>query len=135
LILTESQLRDFAARYTNAWCSHIPENVASFFSTDGTLKVNEASPAVGRTAICAVAGSFMSAFPDLHLKMDNLVIKDDRAIYHWTFSGGNSGPGGTGHKVLFSGFESWKFTPDGLIAESLGHFDEAQYQHQLNHGI
>ena len=129
------QLRDFAERYSKAWTSHVPDNVAACFSEDGSLKVNEAPPAVGRAAISGVARSFMADFPDLHLKMDNLVLKDGRVIYHWTFSGRNSGSGGTGHHVLFRGLESWSFGPDGLIAESLGHFDETQYQHQLAHGI
>jgi hypothetical protein len=26
----------------------------------------------------------------------------------------------------------WRFGPDGLIAESIGHFDTADYQRQLN---
>ena len=44
------------------------------------------------------------------------------------------GPGGTGASVRISGFEEWRFAPDGLIAESLGHFDESSYQRQLNAG-
>jgi hypothetical protein len=44
----------------------------------------------------------------------------------------NTGPGGTGNAVCISGFEEWTFGPDGLIAASRGHFDEAEYQHQLH---
>jgi hypothetical protein len=32
-------------------------------------------------------------------------------------------------------FEEWTFSPDGLIAQSFGHFDEALYAHQLRHGL
>lgn len=39
--------------------------------------------------------------------------------YHWTLEGTNTGPGGTGHKVRISGYEEWKFGPDGLIEDSL----------------
>ena len=59
------ELRDFAARYTAAWCSHNPESVAAFFSQGGSLRVNDDPPAVGRNAVAEVAHSFMSAFPDL----------------------------------------------------------------------
>ena len=31
--------------------------------------------------------------------------------------------------------EDWRLGVDGLIAESLGHFDEASYQSQLQHGV
>ena len=76
----------------------------------------------------------MTAFPDLKLTMDDLIIQG-RAVYHWTFAGTNTGPGGTGQRVLFSGYEIWEIGADGLIAESRGHFDEASYQRQLIHGI
>jgi hypothetical protein len=76
----------------------------------------------------------MTAFPVLVLTMDDVRIEGDRAVYHWTFAGTNTGPGGTGHRVLFSGFEEWEIGADGLIAGSLGHFDEADYRRQLEHG-
>lgn len=76
----------------------------------------------------------MTAFPDIVVKMDRLVVNGAKTEYHWTLTGTNTGPGGTGSFVRFSGFEEWRFGPDGLIAESLGHFDESDYQHQLNAG-
>jgi hypothetical protein len=64
--------------------------------------------------------------------MDRLIPKGGRVEYHWTLAGTNTGPGGTGRRVLFSGFEDWQFGEDGLIAESLGHFDADDYQRQLS---
>lgn len=130
-----AKLRDFAARYTAAWCSQDPASVAAFYSPDGSLRVNNDPPAVGRNAIAEVARGFMTAFPDLVLLMDDLVIQGDRAEYHWTFIGTNTGPGGTGHRVRFSGFELWKIGEDGLVAESQGQFDSADYQRQLERGV
>jgi predicted ester cyclase len=77
----------------------------------------------------------MTAFPDLQLLLDDILMQGDRAVYHWTFIGTNTGPGGSGHGVRFSGFEVWKFGEDGLIAESQGHFDAAAYQRQLGRGV
>jgi uncharacterized protein (TIGR02246 family) len=128
------QLRDFGARYTAAWCSQDAASVAAFFSAEGSLTINGGIPAVGRDAIREVVQGFIVAFPDLVLTMDDVVVDGDRAAYHWTFTGTNTGPGGTGQKVLFSGFEEWEFGEDGLIASSLGHFDEADYQRQLERG-
>jgi uncharacterized protein (TIGR02246 family) len=126
-------LRDFANRYTAAWCSRKAGRVAGFFAANGSLSVNGVV-AAGRSAIAEVAQGFMSAFPDLELLMDDVRIEGERAQYHWTFIGTNTGPGGTGKRVRFSGLEEWKIGEDGLIEESKGQFDVADYQRQLEHG-
>ena len=66
--------------------------------------------------------------------MDDLYDHEDRAVYCWTLSGTNSGPGGTGNRVDISGFEVWQLGADGLIANSRGYFDSAAYNRQLEHG-
>lgn len=127
-------LRAFAEGYTAAWCSQDAARVAAFFSPSGSLAINGGAPAVGRSAIIKVAQGFMTAFPDLEITMDDLVDKEETVIYHWTLSGANTGPGGTGKRVRISGSEEWRIGGDGLVAESLGHFDSAEYQRQLEHG-
>jgi hypothetical protein len=130
-----TNLLDFARRYTAAWCSHDAAGVASFYSSSGSLCINGGVPAVGRNAIAEAAQGFMTAFPDLQVLMDKVLIQEQNAAYHWTLLGTNTGSGGTGQRVHISGFEVWKIGDDGLIAESLGNFDEKAYQHQLEHGI
>jgi len=130
-----AQLNNFAARYTAAWCSQHPESVAACYSPSGSLTVNGGTPAVGRKAIAAVAQSFMSAFPDMRVAMDKLLVKGDCTEYHWTLTGANTGPGGSGHRVRISGYELWQIGANGLIASSLGHFDAAEYQRQLAQGV
>jgi hypothetical protein len=109
--------------------------VASFFSPGGWLRVNDDPPAVGRDAITQVAQSSMSAFPDLSVTMDDLLIRADVFEYHWTLVGTNTGPGGTGRRVRISGFEKWRMDPSGLIASSQGQFDAAEYRRQLEQGM
>lgn len=123
-----------AERYTAAWNSRIPANVAGFFAAGGVLYVNGA-PAAGRAAIEGVARDFMTAFPDLALSMDDLEFAAGTVKYRWTFAGTNTGPGGTGNAVRFSGYEQWTLGSDGLIAESRGHFDNDEYQRQLQQGV
>jgi len=130
-----AELRDFAARYTAAWCSQDAASVAASYSPAGSLTINDGAPAVGRDAITEAAQGFMTAFPDLLVIMDDVLAEGDRLEYHWTLTGTNSGPGSTGHRVSISGFESWQMGADGLIATSLGHFDSAEYQRQLEHGV
>jgi predicted ester cyclase len=129
------KLRDFALRYTAAWCSQNPSSVAALYSHDGSLTVNDDPPAVGRDAITEVAQSFMTAFPDLCVVVDDLVLQGDQAEYYWTLTGTNTGPGGTGHRVRVSGIEKWRLGSNGLIASSQGHFDAAEYRRQLEQGV
>ena len=132
--MDEAELREFATEYTAAWCSQDAANVASFFAANGSLKINDAAPNVGRTAITAAAQGFMRALPDMVLEMDDLRLDDREVTYHWTLTGTNTGPGSTGNAVRISGYEEWTFDAEGLIAQSLGHFDEAEYQRQLEEG-
>ena len=48
-----ARLRDFATRYTAAWCSQHAASVAAHFAADGTLTINGGTPSVGRAAIAA----------------------------------------------------------------------------------
>ena len=130
-----TQLRSFAERYTAAWNSQQAARVAAFYSPHGSLRVNADAPAVGRDAITKVAQGFMTAFPDMKLFMDGLSEQGDRFVYRWTLAGTNTGPGGAGKCVRISGFEEWSIGADGLIAESQGHFDSAEYQRQLERGV
>ncbi len=128
-------MRAFAQRYANAWCSQHPEHVAAFFAADGSLSVNDGPPAVGRAAIAEVARGFMTAFPDMEVTSDHLVVEARGTIFHWTLTGTNTGPGGTGMPVRISGYEVWRLGPDGLIVASKGNYDTTEYDRQLQHGV
>jgi hypothetical protein len=132
--MDSSTLNEFATRYTAAWCSQHPATVASFFEEQGSLRINDGTPAIGRSAITDAVQSFMTAFPDIVVNMDRVLVNGATIEYHWTLTGTNTGPGGTGRFVRISGFEEWRFGRDGLIAESLGHFDESDYQRQIDAG-
>jgi hypothetical protein len=126
-----SDLRDFARRYTDAWCSQNPSRVASCYAEHGALTINGGTPAVGRTAIAEAAREFMNAFPDMVVTMDRLEADAGQTEYHWTLTGTNTGPGGSGRSVRISGYEEWLLGPDGLIVDSQGHFDQTEYNRQL----
>jgi uncharacterized protein (TIGR02246 family) len=129
-----AQVTAFAKRYAEAWCSQNPESVAAFFAENGSLSVNDGPPARGRAAIAEEARGFMTTFPDMIVTMDNVTRDSDGTRFHWTLIGTNSGPGGTGKRVRISGYELWRIDNDGLIGESKGHFDSAEYERQLKEG-
>jgi len=125
------ELSNFAQRYAKAWCSQNPESAAAFFAENGSISINNGPPAIGRAAIAKEAQAFMTTFPDMVVTFDKLEPRGDRTAFHWTLTGTNNGPGGTGNKVRISGHELWKIDNDGLIAESKGHFDATDYEKQL----
>jgi predicted ester cyclase len=135
-------LTEFANRYAKAWCSQNPDSVAAFYAENGSLSVNDGPPAVGRAAIAEEARGFMRTFPDMVVTMDDVTHESPDggrsscdAVFHWTLTGTNTGPEGTGKRVRISGYELWKIDNDGLIGESKGHFDSAEYERQLKHGV
>lgn len=122
---------EFGQKYTAAWNSKQPEKMAAFYAEDGTLTVNNGTPAVGRKQLAETAQSYMEAFPDMVLTMDSLTAEKETYRYYWTFKGTNTGPGGTGNKVDFSGFEEWSMNAEGLVQKSIGTYDAEDYQKQL----
>ncbi len=118
-----------------AWCSQDPEKVAAFFAERGSISINNGPAAVGRAAIAREAQAFMTTFPDMIVTFDKLELQPNAAAFHWTLTGTNTGPGGTGKRVRISGYELWQIDNDGLIGESKGHFDSAEYERQLKHGV
>jgi hypothetical protein len=130
--VTTDELNRFAERYAKAWCSQNPESVAAFFAECGSISINNGPPAVGRAAIAREAQAFMTTFPDMIVTFDKLEPRPNGTAFHWTLTGTNTGSGGTGkQRVRISGYELWQIGDDGLIAQSEGHFDSAEYERQL----
>ena len=121
------ELTKFAQLYAEAWCSQDPEKVAAFYAKSGSISVN-GGPSV---PIAEVARGFMRDFPDMAVTFDKLKNTPTGTEFHWTFTGTNIGPGGKGNRVRISGYELWQINSDGLIGDSKGHFDAAEYERQL----
>ena len=126
------RLTDMATRYAAAWSSQDPAALASFYAADGVLTVNDGTPAVGRAAIEATARAFMTAFPDMVVRLERLETEGDTVVFRWHWTGTNTGPGGTGNPVDIHGYEEWTLNDDRQIVQSLGHYDDAEYQRQVN---
>src|SRR5260370_29380575 len=101
-------LTEFAKRYAKAWCSQNPEKVAAFFAENGSISINNGPPAVGRAAIAEEAQAVMRTFPDMVVTMDDVSHHSDETEIHWTLTGTNTRPGGTGKRLLISGYGLWK---------------------------
>jgi nuclear transport factor 2 (NTF2) superfamily protein len=123
------QIEQLARTYTEAWCSRDPARVAAHYVPGGTISINGGDAA----GISEVAEAFIAAFPDIEVFMDGLILREDGVVeYRWIFAGTSAE---TGKAVRIPGFEEWTIAPDGLIADSRGHYDQAEYDRQLQHGL
>ena len=73
----------------------------------------------------------MAGFPDMVVELVSVKFEGDTARFDWRWTGTNRGPGGTGRAVDMTGYEVWSFGPNGLIARSQGHLDQAEYDRQM----
>ncbi len=132
--ISQSEAEALGRKYTQAWCSHDPNAVASFYAADGRIVINDGEPCVGRSAVAEMAQGFFNGFPDLIVRMDSIRTSGTYCVFQWTLEGTNSGPDGTGNRVEVSGWEYWRLTDDGLVADSKGHFNAAEFERQLAGG-
>jgi hypothetical protein len=90
--------------------------VAAFFSEGGSLRINNGAASVGRPAVNAAAQAFMTAFPDMVVTMDGVELQGQ--------------PRHLSLDMDWDQYRSRRFGADDLLAESKGHFDEAEYARQ-----
>jgi hypothetical protein len=128
-----AELTKFAMRYAKAWCSQNSQSVAAFFAERGSISINNGPAAVGRAAIAKEAQAFMTTFPDMIVTMDKVAHDEEGTKFHWTLTGTNTGPSGTGKRVCISGTRrspkgtkpgssrlSWRFFPTRRMRFSNG---------------
>jgi len=127
-----TDLTEFGVRYASAWSSQDPIAFASFYAENASFQINDGDASIGRDAIAETARSFMASFPDMVVRLIELRQTKDHIEFHWHWTGTNTGPGGTGNAVNLIGYEQWTLDEDGLILESHGNMDDAEYQRQLN---
>jgi predicted ester cyclase len=129
------RIHTLAERQTAAWDNHDAVTLSNNYSETGWIIINGGTPWAGRAGLVTMASSYMEAFPDLGMTMVDIHIAGDRAVWSWHLTGTNTGSGGTGQTVSFSGYEVWQIDNDGLIAESYGYYDSVAYMKQVEHGV
>lgn len=124
-------LREMAQRYAEAWSSHDPEAVASFYAEDGRIVINRGEAIVGRAAVAEMAQGFYAEFPDIVVRLDGLRRSGSDAVFLWTLEGTHSE---TGNRVEVSGWEAWELNDALEVASSRGYFDAEDYDRQVAGG-
>ena len=93
---------------------------------------------IGIEAIKEYVTYMRTAFPDLNVTLDELIIAEDHSIGRWMITGTNTGPMGdsppTGKKVKYSGIEVARIV-DGKLVESWVYYNQAALFIQLGYTI
>ncbi len=103
--LKSADLKSMAERYAEAWSSHSPEAVASYYAPDGQISINRGDTLKGQEAIVEMAAGFYAEFPDLIVHCDELRTAGNHAIFAWTLEGHHAE---TKNYVKVAGWEEWE---------------------------
>ena len=125
-------VHDMAKRYAEAWSSHSPDAVTSFYEPEGRIAINDGDGLSGRAAIAEMAQGFFDAFPNLVVHLDEIRVAGHNAVFLWTLEGTHFE---TKNFVKVSGWEEWRLSDSLLVAESLGRFDAVEYDRQIAEGL
>lgn len=82
-----------------------------------------------------VVTAFRTAYPDLHVTIDEGYYVQDHAFYSWTFTGTNTGTGPqppTGKSVKISGMSAVRYE-GGKIADEALYYDQLDFSQQLGY--
>ncbi len=113
--------------------------VDSFMAEPFTRRVNNVTTASNRKELAANMQVYITAFPDLHLTIDDVVATEDHVILNWTITGTNTGIFGeiqaTGKKVKVSGITRMDFNELGKIVYEDVFFNELSLLQQLGHRL
>ena len=113
-VMTPDEVRACILRHVEKYGSHDATALAADHATDGAVESPRAGTCRGRPAIEQVYRSWFSAFPDLKLTVETLLVENDRAAVFCrvaaTHHGRFLGVQGTGKAVEFPMvyLQTWK---------------------------
>jgi steroid delta-isomerase-like uncharacterized protein len=86
------EMTDLVQRLVDAWNSHDVERVMALYAPDYHEEdVGQPGPSRGLDSVRRSVRRYMTAFPDLHLTVDDLLVQGNRASFLWTLSGTHRG--------------------------------------------
>jgi len=125
---SQNDLNELATRYTEAWNSKVPANVANCHVANSSIIINRGEPSVGHSGLTEMAAGFHADVPDLVLQNDGIRAAGSHVVFMWTFTGHHAE---TGNPLDVSGWEEWELNDDMRITSSLGWFDGEDYDRQV----
>lgn len=121
--MIQDSLTNFGKRYAAAWSSKNPNDLASFYTTDGILLDGDGISVTGRDSIAYISKIFHDEIPDIVVSLDSMVDAINGVEFHWLLEGTNT----RGVKVKMTGHEVMQIE-NGLITKSQGSYTNGEYE-------
>jgi len=126
---SSEQTRALIRRVVAAWNSHDPARVAAHYTEDCYgLDVAIARPQIGREGVHGMFAAYYTAFPDLEITLDDIIVEGDHVAIFWTAHATHLGPilniPPSGRAVTAKGVNRLVLQ-DGLVCETLTIWDVA----------
>lgn len=125
---TPDKGRFVAEAYAREWSTNSPDGIASFFTEDAPLTVNNGEALVGHGPIAEMAAEFCAAFSDLRMWVDDFNCVGLQAQLSWTWQGTHKE---TGARCTVSGRDQWILNEDLQITGASSSFDTEDLVLQL----
>jgi len=125
--MTRAEIVALFDRREAAWQRHDPEALAGDHRDEAIAVSPMHGRLEGRKRIREVYQTWFSAFPDLTVTTDDLIVDGDRAVHFFTIKGTQAAPFGgvppTGRRISISGAWLYAFDDSGKIREDRRLYD------------
>lgn len=121
--------------FSEAWNARNLTTLEELVAPD-VVDHNPAAPDLppGLQGYKAVFTMFLSAFPDLHMTVEDVIAEGEKVVVRWAASGSQQGPlmglAPTSKTIHVSGIEIYRFA-EGKIVDRWGNFDMLGMLQQL----
>jgi steroid delta-isomerase-like uncharacterized protein len=134
-VLTEEEMKALAERTLDVWNKGDIALIDELYTADVVRhECDMPEDVIGRDAFKTMLKDIRTAFPDLNLAMDELIIKGNNIVMRWTWKGTNTGPMAgqppTGKKIQVPGASIVRIV-DGKVAEVWDYYNQAVLLQQL----
>jgi steroid delta-isomerase-like uncharacterized protein len=129
-------IKDLVRRYSDDFWGRGDAEAADELFTEDFVDHNPASPEQtgGREGQKQVLALFRSAFPDLRVTTEEIIVEDDKAALRWTARGTHEGElmgiPATGKQITLTGIDILRIA-DGRLAERWAEGDNLGMLQQL----
>lgn len=133
--MTREEIVQLFERRDVAWNRHDAAALAADYTEDAIAESPIQGKLNGRPRIGEVYANWMTAFPDLVYKTNDLIIDGSRVAQFFTITGTQSGAFGnipaTGRKFIITGALLFTLTDDGRITHNRRVYDVTNFLVQL----
>ncbi len=123
----------------SCWNKGDISNLTEISTEDFIRNLNGVTVATSQNEMKAHMALFFKGFPDMAVKLDSTIVKDNAIFTHWTSSGTHTGTFGeiaaTGKKVKINGLSQFYFDSKGRLIREDVVFNELDLLQQMGYTL